>query len=122
VLVKDDDTLVMGGFISDGQNSGESRVPYLGRIPLLGELFRTRNKSNEKRVLMIFVHPKILRTDEDSETITNAKYDLMRDQQKTLNRETTVAPLINMKGAKQLPEKRASGDGSAGSATAPATP
>jgi general secretion pathway protein D len=106
VLVKDDDTLVLGGFISDGSDASESRVPYLGRIPVIGELFRTRSKSHDKRVLMIFVHPKILRSDEDGQTITDAKYEQMRDQQKALNKETTVAPLINKKGATQLPERK----------------
>lgn len=106
VLVKDDDTLVLGGFISDGSDASESRVPYLGRIPVIGELFRTRSKSHDKRVLMIFVHPRILRSDEDGQSITDSKYEQIREQQKQLNRETTVAPLINKKGATQLPERK----------------
>lgn len=105
VLVKDDDTLVLGGFISDGSDASESRVPFLGRLPVVGELFRTRSKSHDKRVLMIFVHPKILRSDEDGQSITDTKYEQMRDQQKALNKETTVLPLINKKGATQLPER-----------------
>ena len=121
VLVKDDDTLVLGGFISDGSEASESRVPYLGRIPVLGELFRTRSKSHDKRVLMIFVHPRILRSDEDGQSVTDSRYDQMREQQKALNRETTVLPLINKKGAPTLPaNQRAAGssspDGSGSSA------
>ena len=106
VLVKDDDTLVLGGFISDGSDASESRVPFLGRIPLVGELFRTRSKSHDKRVLMIFVHPRILRTDEDGQAVTDIRYEQMREQQRALNKETTVAPLINKKGASQLPERK----------------
>ena len=105
VLVKDNDTLVLGGFISDGSDASESRVPFLGRLPVVGELFRTRSKSHDKRVLMIFVHPKILRSDEDGQSITDAKYEQMRDQQKALNKETTVLPLINKGGATMLPER-----------------
>ena len=108
VQVRDDDWLVLGGLISEGSDATESRVPFLGRIPLLGELFRTRGKSNEKRNLMIFIHPKILRDDVVAAKATDAKYEEIREQQKTLNRETTVLPLISKKGAKVLPARGAS--------------
>ena len=105
VRVRDDDTLVLGGLISEESNASETRVPYLGRIPLLGELFRSRSKAKDKRNLLIFIHPKIIRDDEDAANATNAKYDFLREQQKKLNKETTLVPLITKKGAKVLPPR-----------------
>ncbi len=105
VRVRDDDTLVLGGLISEESNASETRVPYLGRIPLLGELFRSRSKGKEKRNLLIFIHPRIIRDDEDATATTNAKYDFLREQQEKLNKETTLIPLITKKGAKVLPPR-----------------
>jgi general secretion pathway protein D len=105
VRVKDDETLVLGGLISEESNASEARVPYLGRIPLLGELFRSRHKAKDKRNLLIFIHPKIIRDDEQAAEATNAKYDFLREQQQKLNKETTLLPLISKKGARVLPAR-----------------
>jgi general secretion pathway protein D len=104
VLIKDGDWLVLGGMISDSSDATEARVPLLGRIPLLGELFRTRSKSRDKRNLMVFIKPTIIRDDEQATQNTKAKYDFMRDQQKQLNRESTLVPLVPFKGTPTLPE------------------
>lgn len=81
VMVEDGGIIVLGGLISDEVNEGESRVPILGAIPLLGELFKTRNGSKAKRNLMIFIRPTILRDGVQVAVETNAKYNVMRDQQ-----------------------------------------
>jgi general secretion pathway protein D len=81
VLVEDGGIIVLGGLISDEVNEGEARVPILGSIPLLGELFKTRNGSKAKRNLMIFIRPTILRDGAQVAIETNAKYNVMRDQQ-----------------------------------------
>jgi type IV pilus assembly protein PilQ len=59
VLVKDGETTVIGGIITDTQGENESSVPFLGKIPYLGALFRQRNKSTQKTELIIFITPKI---------------------------------------------------------------
>src|SRR4029079_12745954 len=59
VLIEDGGIIVLGGLIQDGDTRGEQRVPYLGRIPVIGELFKTRNRNYEKRNLMVFIRPKI---------------------------------------------------------------
>ncbi|HWK73007.1 MAG TPA: type II secretion system secretin GspD [Povalibacter sp.] len=81
VLVEDGGVIVLGGLISDTAMEGENRVPVLGRIPLIGELFKTRNGSKEKRNLMVFIRPKILRDGMSTAVETNAKYNVIRDQQ-----------------------------------------
>ena len=45
VLIEDGGIVVLGGLIRDGDTRGEQRVPYLGRIPILGALFKTRSRS-----------------------------------------------------------------------------
>jgi general secretion pathway protein D len=81
VLVEDGGMIVLGGLISDTALEGESRVPILGNIPIIGELFKTRSGSKEKRNLMVFIRPTILRDGVDAAIETNAKYNVLRDQQ-----------------------------------------
>jgi general secretion pathway protein D len=81
VLVEDGGMIVLGGLISDTALEGESRVPILGNIPNIGELFKTRSGSKEKRNLMVFIRPTILRDGVAAAIETNAKYNVLRDQQ-----------------------------------------
>ena len=61
VLIEDGGIVVLGGLIQDSDIRGEQRVPYLGRIPVLGALFKTRSRQTDKTNLMVFIRPKILR-------------------------------------------------------------
>lgn len=81
VLVDDGGVVVLGGLITDTAREGENRVPILGSIPLIGELFKTRNGSKEKRNLMLFIRPTILRNGAEAAIETNAKYNVVRNQQ-----------------------------------------
>ena len=60
VLVSDGQTLVLGGILQTNHRVDETKVPYLGDIPVLGNLFKTTTKTNDKDELLIFVTPKIL--------------------------------------------------------------
>jgi general secretion pathway protein D len=104
VLIKNGDWLVLGGMIQDSSDATEVRVPLLGRIPLLGELFRTRSKTQDKRNIMVFIKPTIIRDDDQAAQSTKATYDFMRDQQKLMNRETTVIPSVPFTGDPKLSE------------------
>ncbi|MBS1200694.1 MAG: hypothetical protein H6R27_1372 [Proteobacteria bacterium] len=84
VLVDDGGMLVLGGLIEDRLTENESKVPLLGSIPLIGELFRTRNVQKTKTNLMVFIRPRIVRNAEQAAIETNAKYNYIRDIQ--LNR------------------------------------
>ncbi|WP_354009879.1 type II secretion system secretin GspD [Endozoicomonas lisbonensis] len=72
VLVDDSQTIVIGGLIEDESGASKSKVPLLGDIPLLGQLFRSTNKTNKKRNLMLFIRPTIMR---NSETLAKATQD-----------------------------------------------
>ena len=61
VLVNNGETVVLGGIYIEEHNTSESKIPLLGDIPLLGWLFRNKTTSDDKRELLIFVTPKILK-------------------------------------------------------------
>ena len=93
VLIEDGGVVVLGGLIEDNSVKGEQRVPYLGNIPLIGLLFKTRNATSTKNNLILFIRPKILRDPSQAAFETDLKYNYMMDQQKNLNRREAL-PLL----------------------------
>jgi general secretion pathway protein D len=95
VLIEDGGIVVLGGLIRDSAQRGESRVPYLGRIPLIGEFFKTRNRKRDKTNLMVFIRPKILSDGVTTAFETGAKYNFIRDQQRKAGADPgEILPLI----------------------------
>ena len=85
VLIEDGGIIVLGGLISDTVNESEDRIPGLGRIPLIGELFRSRSGSHQKKELLVFIRPKILRDQAQIETTSRKQYDHVRHQQESMH-------------------------------------
>ncbi len=81
VLVKDGALLVLGGLIDKQQKDNVQKVPGLGNIPLVGNLFRYRSNSNAKTDLMVFLHPRILRDAATEAAVSSEKYNYMRTEQ-----------------------------------------
>lgn len=81
VIVEDGGILVLGGLIEDTLRENDQRVPILGSIPILGNLFRNRSTELMKTNLMVFIRPKILRDSRQTSIETNQKYNLIRDAQ-----------------------------------------
>ena len=94
VLIEDGGIVVLGGLIEDDRSKSESRVPYLGNIPLLGMLFKTRSDSSTKNNLMIFIRPKILRDAAQAAYETDLKYNYMEEQQKPILHTHEALPLL----------------------------
>lgn len=80
LIVEDGGIVVMGGLIDESLQESEQRVPVLGRIPVLKNLFRARTAEKNKRNLMVFVQPRILRDSEAAAMATNEKYNYVREQ------------------------------------------
>ena len=78
VIVDDGQILVLGGLLEDVLRESEQRVPFLGRIPILGNLFRSRKTDKVKTNLLVFIRPKILRDASQTTLETNAKYNAIR--------------------------------------------
>jgi len=104
VLIEDGGTVVLGGLIQDSQTGGEQRVPFLGRIPVVGEAFKSRSAKKTKTNLMVFIQPRILRDGLDAAFETNQKYNYMRDQQRKLGPQREVLPLLPGTPRAILPE------------------
>ena len=85
VLIEDGGIIVLGGLMSDTVTESEDRVPVLGAIPLLGNLFKSRSGSRQKKDLLVFIRPKILRDAEATETTSEDKYNQLRQEQRNLN-------------------------------------
>ncbi|WP_312828624.1 DNA uptake porin HofQ [Pantoea anthophila] len=61
VTVSDGQTLALGGIFQQQRNRGENRVPLLGKVPLIGGLFRQQSAQRKKRELVIFITPRLVR-------------------------------------------------------------
>jgi len=75
VIVDDGEILVLGGLLEDVLRESDQRVPVLGRIPVLGHLFRSRKTDKVKTNLLVFIRAKILRDAAQMSIETNAKYN-----------------------------------------------
>lgn len=104
VLIEDNGTVVLGGLIQDTQTGGEQRVPFLGRIPIIGEAFKTRNAQKTKTNLMVFIKPRILRDGTDAAIETNQKYNYIREQQRRNGPRGEILPLLPGERRPMLPE------------------
>jgi general secretion pathway protein D len=75
VLVDNNQVIVLGGLIDDDIQSSESRVPFLGAIPVVGNLFKSSSQSRVKRNLLVFIRPTILFDSDDVMELSNEKYN-----------------------------------------------
>ena len=80
VLVNDGEIIVLGGLISDDLTEGVSKVPVLGDVPVLGNLFRSRTTRKVKTNLMVFLHPVILKGGK-GQLHASGKYNYIRAKQ-----------------------------------------
>ncbi len=93
VIVDDGQILVLGGLIEEQLRESDQRVPILGRLPLLGNLFRSRQTDKVKTNLMIFIRPTILRDAKTTAFETNQKYNMIREiQQGQQGRDVELMP------------------------------
>lgn len=76
VIVKNDQTVVLGGIISNNEQRKSDRIPILGDLPFIGSLFRNNTRSKGQTELVVFLTPHVVRDDADMEEIR--KYERMR--------------------------------------------
>lgn len=81
VLVPDGGLLVLGGLTSEEATENVQGVPGLSRIPLLGNLFKSRAAKRNKRTLMVFLRPTILRDAATEAAVSSEKYNYIRAEQ-----------------------------------------
>ena len=96
VTVDDGQIVALGGLLDDNERRTIEKIPLLGDIPALGQLFRSRAKSREKTNLMVFIRPTILRSAEDARKLAERRYGYIRGQQLMLrpNEEPSIDELV----------------------------
>lgn len=93
IQAEDGQTVVLGGLIEDNQSESRQAIPGLGRIPGVGRLFRSDSASNEKRNLLVFIHPTIMTDVGSSNEATRQRYQQLRSLELSLNQDGSFARL-----------------------------
>ena len=94
ILADSGQTIVIGGLLDEQVTESISKVPWLGDIPWIGNLFKSTSSSTKKRNLMVFIKPTIIRDNSSIRGLSNRKYSLMRAHQ-LLQQEDGVALMPN---------------------------
>ena len=93
ILAEHGQTIVLGGLISDNSIYSRQAVPGLGAIPGLGRLFRSDGQSNQKRNLLIFIHPTIVGDSQDIRRISQQRYSQLYSLQLAMDADGSFAKL-----------------------------
>ncbi|RGE42702.1 type II secretion system protein GspD [Comamonas testosteroni] len=101
VLVEDGSIIVLGGLIADQYSQSQERVPLLGDLPFVGNLFRNTSRSRKKTNLMVFLRPTVLRDATSSSQLSQDRYEAIRGRQQDaqpdpnlLMRNVSSAPVL----------------------------
>jgi general secretion pathway protein D len=124
ILMEDGGIIVLGGLMKDTVTESEDRVPVLGAIPVLGNLFKSRSGSRQKTNLLVFLRPRILRDQNATEAASAAKYNEIREQESSLHKGTiTLLPGERQPSIPALPTTpSSSGDAPKRPSAAPPAP
>jgi general secretion pathway protein D len=122
VIVDDGAFLALGGLVEDSYSGGVQKVPLLGDIPYLGALFRYDMRKRNKTNLVIFLRPVILRSAEDSNSITGSRYDYIIGQQKASASGGIVEPDPRQPSLPQMLDPRLKLPATGTTATSPSVP
>ena len=90
VMADNRGTVVLGGLITNDRTSGENRVPGLSDVPVVGELFRSRNARESNRTLFVFLRPTILRSREDIQGAAAQRYTRVQQSDVTEPRRSIL--------------------------------
>jgi general secretion pathway protein D len=87
VVVKNGDTIALGGLITESKSTSKSGVPYLQRIPILGALFRDTDKQTTRTELILLITPRVIRDDAEFQNVMDDlrnEFKLLKDAFKDL--------------------------------------
>ena len=93
ILAEHGQTIVLGGLISDNSVQSRQSIPGLGALPVVGRLFRSDAALNEKRNLLVFIHPTIVGDSNDVRRISQRRYDQLYSLQLAMDADGNFAKL-----------------------------
>ena len=102
ILADDGQVLILGGLIQDDTSDGVEKVPGLGDIPLIGNLFKYQKRQRKKTNLMVFLRPVVVRNREQQMSLTADRYDFIRGSQEASRPEASM--VVQDLGRPTLPE------------------
>jgi general secretion pathway protein D len=102
VLVDDGQIVVLGGLIDDNLQDTEEKVPGLGDIPWLGNLFKYRSRTHTKTDLMVFLRPSVIRSNEQNGDLATDRYDYIRNTE--IGNQLAQPALLPNMDSPELPE------------------
>ena len=96
IVVDNGDIVGIGGLLNDNERRTIEKIPFLGDIPIVGNLFKSRGRQREKTNLMVFIRPTILRSAADARAMSERRYGYIRGQQylQDPTREPTLDELV----------------------------
>jgi general secretion pathway protein D len=92
VVIKDNETVVIGGLVGDSTTDSTYKVPFFGDIPVLGWLFKTKSKHREKSNLYVFLTPHIVRTQADAAKLYQEKKETVGEVEEGIIKLNEKAP------------------------------
>ena len=95
VVADDGQIMVLGGQMQESYNGGESKVPLLGDLPGVGNLFKSSSREKRKTMLLVFLRPVVLRDAQSAQAITLDRYEAIRAQQQAAQPTPSVVMPIN---------------------------
>lgn len=102
VLVEDGSIIVLGGLLEDSYQQGEDKVPLMGDLPVVGNLFRSESRSRKKTNLMVFLRPVVVRDAAAADALMVDRYDAIRALQHSAQPAPSVV-MGSVNGAPLLP-------------------
>jgi general secretion pathway protein D len=102
ILADDGQVLILGGLIQDDTSDGVEKVPGLGDLPLIGNLFKYQKRARKKTNLMVFLRPVVVRNREQQMSLTADRYDFIRASQEASRPEPSI--VVQDLGRPTLPE------------------
>ena len=100
VNVRDGGLIALGGLMQDNQSESSRKIPLLGDIPIIGNLFKSQSNNVDKTNLMLFMRPRILKDDASVASLSYSKYNAMRLEQ--LNARTELDNWLKLDDAPVL--------------------
>lgn len=104
VLVNSGSTVVVGGLLDSSNSEGSSSVPLLGRIPILGALFRSDDSKKAKRNLMLFIRPSVIRNETGYTDLTQRRSQAFRQNLPENTRDSQT--FVTLDNALNAPDEK----------------
>jgi general secretion pathway protein D len=93
MVAQDGEIMAIGGLLNDDERRTIEKIPLLGDLPVIGNLFRSKSRTRSKTNLIVFIRPTVLRTNADGQAVSARRYNYVRKMQ--LERNPDLEPSLD---------------------------